>query len=511
MNRAIAYTRVSTDKQAKENLSLQGQRDQITAYAKANDMELVEVYEDAGESAKTANRPQLIRAIEFSTRKDSNIDYFIVWKFDRFARNASDHMQLKATLLKQNVRLVSVTEPLEANPTGDLMEIILAGYGQFDNATRTLRSTDGLRRRLAEGGWPHLAPIGYKNVKDILGRPTLEQTELAPKIAKWLREYLKGGLSVTDMQALAYKKGILSRKGKVLVLQQVVNMLRSPLYAGIIDSAMLDVPVESIHKGIITPAEHEAILERLDGKKKTFSPTQSDEWPLRGGFIVCEECGSKITGSAPTGRSKKKYPQYHCPTCRVNKVGHAVSIPRDKMHVQFEALLAEIVPSEAHIRLFREVFVKKWQTVHQEQTAERNSLEATVKALNERRDKIVNMFIDGALTSEEKQQQTQLVNLELYKAETKLSEVKGEALDSEVLIDFAITVMQNASALWNASNNEQQQRLQEVIFPEGLTYNFVEGFGTAKTSELYEVVGLVGENNSTLVGLDRVELSTKWL
>ena len=43
---------------------------------------------------------------------------------------------IKAALMKYGVRVVSVTEPIDAKPEGRLLETILAGFAQFDNDVR---------------------------------------------------------------------------------------------------------------------------------------------------------------------------------------------------------------------------------------------------------------------------------------------------------------------------------------------------------------------------------------
>jgi len=58
----IAYLRVSTDQQADHGISLDAQRAKVDAYAQLYDLDLVEVIVDPGESAKTLDRPGLIRA-----------------------------------------------------------------------------------------------------------------------------------------------------------------------------------------------------------------------------------------------------------------------------------------------------------------------------------------------------------------------------------------------------------------------------------------------------------------
>lgn len=160
MLKAIAYIGVSTDRQAKNNLSLKGQQEQIEKYAKTLGYELVKVFEDAGESAKTTNRPEFLKAIDYALNRKNTVSFFIVWKFDRFARHANDHLQTKAILQKNGVRLLSVTENLIEDATGDLMELILAGFAQFDNAIRGARSAEGAKRRLEKGGWPYLCAVG---------------------------------------------------------------------------------------------------------------------------------------------------------------------------------------------------------------------------------------------------------------------------------------------------------------------------------------------------------------
>ena len=69
--KTIAYLRVSTDKQADRGVSLDAQRVKVAAYAELYDLELVEVVVDAGESAKSLDRPGLQRALEMLKRGEA--------------------------------------------------------------------------------------------------------------------------------------------------------------------------------------------------------------------------------------------------------------------------------------------------------------------------------------------------------------------------------------------------------------------------------------------------------
>src|SRR5213592_4419848 len=65
--------------------------------------------------------------------------------------------------MKYGVRIVSVTEPIDSNPEGNLMETILAGFAQFDNDIRATRTVQGMRRKLQEGIFPWKPPLGYRS------------------------------------------------------------------------------------------------------------------------------------------------------------------------------------------------------------------------------------------------------------------------------------------------------------------------------------------------------------
>jgi site-specific DNA recombinase len=511
MQEAVIYTRVSTDEQAKNGLSLKGQEDAAREYCRRAGLGVAEVFCDAGESAKTANRPKLIASIAYCEEHFKDVDYYLVWKMDRLARNALDTAVIDASLQKLGIQLRSVTEPITDSPIGSLTKTMLAGFAQFDNDVRAERSSNGIRRRIEEGGWPHMAPLGYKNYTDSLRRPTLIQTEQASVIGKWLREYLKGGYSLRDMNQLAWDMGIRSKVGKRLSYQQTINMLRNPAYAGLVMSKMLESPVEGLHDGLISLTEHEEVIDKLDNRSNAkHGVSAPNEWPLRSSFVKCADCGESVTGSAPKGRTKN-YPIYHCPHCRAKVVGHRVSVSKDIMHSQFEALLEMVTPSEATLKLFRHQVVKKWQESHKEYRKQQQQLQIELETLKDRKQRIITLFIDGELTLDEKAEQSNKIDSDILRTDLKLNEANGETVSTEVLIDFGINMIQNASKLWRVASELERQRLQTAIFPEGLTYDFVKGFGTVKIGELYEVIQEFEAKSSSVVGVDGVEPSTKRL
>ena len=91
--RAVIYLRVSTRDQAKrggetEGFSIPAQREACHRKAKSLGAEVIEEFIDAGESAKSAQRPELQRMLTYV--KHNTIQLVIVHKVDRLARNRMD-------------------------------------------------------------------------------------------------------------------------------------------------------------------------------------------------------------------------------------------------------------------------------------------------------------------------------------------------------------------------------------------------------------------------------------
>ncbi len=63
-----------------------------------------------------------------------------------------------------------------------------------------------------------------------------------------------------------------------------------------------------------------------------------------------------------------------------------------------------------------------------------------------------------------------------------------DELDVEGILGFAEHVVTNAAHLWTEASLDQKQRLQQVLFPEGLVFDG-ERFGTAVTCLAFSDLG----------------------
>ena len=112
-NRAIGYIRVSTEEQAREGVSLENQKQKIVAYCDIYGLNLVEIIEDAGQSAKSINRDGMQRLMEIIGKRTAEINCIVTYKLDRLFRNAEEALRYSSHWDKKGIALCSVVEQLD--------------------------------------------------------------------------------------------------------------------------------------------------------------------------------------------------------------------------------------------------------------------------------------------------------------------------------------------------------------------------------------------------------------
>ena len=131
--RAALYLRVSTGRQADNDLSIPDQRRQANGYCASRGWEIVADYVEPGASATDDRRPEFQRMIDAATAKPPAFDVILVHSFSRFFR---DQFQLEfyvRRLAKNGVRLVSITQELGDDPMSNMIRQIMALFDEYQS------------------------------------------------------------------------------------------------------------------------------------------------------------------------------------------------------------------------------------------------------------------------------------------------------------------------------------------------------------------------------------------
>jgi DNA invertase Pin-like site-specific DNA recombinase len=153
--RAIAYCRVSLEKQAVRGLSLEAQKSTIAAEVERRGWELVDVAGDTA-SGKSTRRSGLIQAIRKIEAGEA--DALVVARLDRLSRNMADFGDLLNRADKGKWALVVMDPPVDlTTPFGRAMAGMGAVFAQLERELIAQRTREGIAAKIAAGG-RHGAP-----------------------------------------------------------------------------------------------------------------------------------------------------------------------------------------------------------------------------------------------------------------------------------------------------------------------------------------------------------------
>jgi len=359
--RIALYIRVSTQRQASEGDSLEAQQNAMHRLIEDRkqldgwEVESVTPYIEAGRSGKDMNRPQMQR-LQADVR-DGKIDVVIAFKIDRVSRSVRDFLNLWHFFEEHNVELVILKEKFDtSHPAGEFLMVILLGFAQMERRVIGDRTQavmeDRANRGLSNGGCRY----GYKSDPKERGRLIPD-----PEWAKIIQENFFDAVErlgsagavqrelIERWQITVPKRDTRSGKvigGKPFTKQQVMRILRNPLYIGQIIWG--EIVCENCHEPLISKEQFErvqAILDQTTKHRSNRTAGRGRDYTLRG-LVRCR-CGAVMTPKSATGRNGK-HRYYEC--TRKNHLGRtecaARGIPAEPLEAAVVARVAEIGTSE---------------------------------------------------------------------------------------------------------------------------------------------------------------------
>ena len=478
MKQSIIYTRVSTTEQAENGFSLARQKEECIQFAKKQGYEVVKIFEERGESAKTTDRTELQSMLQYCSQNKKCIDALIVWKFDRLSRNVGDHYALMNIFNKFSTEILSATENNDNTATGKLTRNILQAFSQFENDQKSERVIAGMKQALLEGKWQWKAPYGYKMINGEM----YKDENTAPIVEKIYTLFAKGIYTQSQIRKkLEEEENIIIKPGTMF------KLIRNSVYCGKIYCPTLS---ENVIQGKFEPIISEELFNKvqilLNGGAEIISSyvKNNSDYPLRQ-FILCPFCGSPLTASKSTGRRNKKYAYYHCYN---NDCKSQVRIPKDKLEAMFVDYLEDIKPNYENMKNFKETVKKTYNEAVKESKNSLKKLNSDLIELKSKRDKLLDFYLDGKLREEDYNSHSARIDEEIQKIKNCIINIELPNNDFENCLNYVCNALENIQNVWLESDLDTKQRLQQLIFPKGLIYN-KDGFRTTQNSCLFTKKG----------------------
>jgi DNA invertase Pin-like site-specific DNA recombinase len=199
--KAALYARVSTDD---KDQNPETQLLFLREYCDLYDHEIVETYIDEGKSGKDPNRPEFQRLMkEAVNKRKRRFDAVICLRLDRFMRSALYGLEATEALKEADCGLIFVKEQIDTTtPGGRFFYTLMLAFAQMEREHHGERVSEGIHRRLKEGGsW------GKGRRKDVNVGLAVEllRTGKARSISDAARQL---GVPVSTLMDHARRKGI---------------------------------------------------------------------------------------------------------------------------------------------------------------------------------------------------------------------------------------------------------------------------------------------------------------
>ena len=225
MQRIIGYVRVSTTEQADKGVSIEAQSEKLRAYAKLFDLDLVDIVVDAGQSAKSLDRPGLQRVL--ASLKSKQADGILVVKLDRLTRSVGDLDALIQSYFSERAGklLISVSDHIDTrSAAGRLVLNVLASVGQWERESCGERTRDALKHKKNQRQRVGAVPFGFALASD--GKSLVEDAS-EQEALQIVRELRAQGLSLRKMVDELNNQGVPTAQGAKWHLATVQRALKA--------------------------------------------------------------------------------------------------------------------------------------------------------------------------------------------------------------------------------------------------------------------------------------------
>ena len=465
VKRVALYLRVSTGRQAENDVSLPSQRDMTTRYCLAQGWDIVTEFVEPGASATDDKRPIFQKMLEQAASPERTFDVICVHSFSRFYRNGAEMELTIRKLRKHGVDVVSMTQPTGDDPSQQLMRQIIGIIDEYTSRENGKNVTRAMRESAKQGFWNGATPpLGYKIIEaERRGSKIKKKLDVDPVEAELVRLIFKlytegdqrtGALGIKETTKWLNERGYRTRRGATFGIGPVHGILKNACYAtgkwpyGRKNSrtgALHDpATIVEIDGPPIVPIETFDMVQAKLARNnpKVTAPRIVNGPTLLTGLAVCASCGSGMTRTG-TARDHRSYSYYTCAGChqKGKSVCKGRHIPMGKLDTLIlEGVKAQLLQPDRMSTILGALMDR--QTTKDTAVEERRCvLKSEIKAKDEKLNRLYRAIEDGIVeTDDQLRDRIKAIKNERDMAQASLDRIAEQSRDRSTLTPERIKV-----------------------------------------------------------------------
>ena len=321
--RLVAYYRYSGgSRQTKQ--SIEGQRRDCEAYARAHGMTILREYVDRHISGKTDDRAQFRQMIDDSAKR--TFDLVICWKTDRFARNRDDSAVYKKQLRDNGVSVIYAAESNIEGAEGIIIEGLMEALAEYYSAELAEKARRGMRESALKGQTlGRTPPLGLTvdSAKHYVIDPAGADT------VRLIFELYASGLSIASIIRRLNGMGLRTVRGNPFDKSSISRIICDERYRGVYVSKKFDVRIEGAIPPIIDDDLWERTQKLIKLNRQSRAPHSAKADYILSCKLYCGECGCLMKGICGHNPSGRVYHYYSCPGRSLGRPCTRKNMPKD--------------------------------------------------------------------------------------------------------------------------------------------------------------------------------------
>ncbi|WP_431607116.1 recombinase family protein [Protofrankia symbiont of Coriaria ruscifolia] len=471
--RAVIYLRVSTPSQVNtdynpEGISIPAQREAGERKATELGAKVVNEFVEPGRTATNIDKRPVFQEMLAWVKAQKDVDYIIVYHFNRIFRNSIDAAITKRDLSKMGVRIVSTVLDMGESPESQMVETIIHAVDQYQSQASGADIAYKMSQKVKNGGSVGKAKIGYLNVREHIDGREIRTVALdekrAPLVLKAFELYATGDYTGEQVHQAVTAAGLTSRPTKrtpeqPTSLNTLYEMLQDRYYVGYV--TYKGDEYEGRHPAIVTSELFDRVQRVLALRHGGGTRERQHHHYLKGA-IWCARCDRRFTIQKANGNGGT-YFYFFC-------IGRSKGIC-DQPYLSIEQVEREVIRHYATIRL-NEQFQQRLRRqlddalIYELHTMDtlRKQLTARLEELSAKEDRFLDLIGDPGWPHNKIKQKLAVIDRERNEILSKLADTTGKIDVGRRYFLTALDLLRDPQHFYSEAGTSLRRGLNKVIF-----------------------------------------------